>query len=236
MSDDSTPDRPDFIPELDYTPVVYQRVSRTWLSRRPGVSARPTATISVLFLALACAIYWANLLDAGRWMPATGADVYEKKELWRLWTTVLAHADLKHLLSNSFLFYVLGYFLSGYFGALVFPWTALLMGGVINAVSLATYPPGMQLIGASGVVFWMGGAWLALYALIDVKTTRTARAVRAIGVMLALFFPSEAFDPEISYRTHMLGLALGALWGFGYYFWRRREFRAAVETETVTDG
>jgi len=84
-------------------------------------------------------------------------------------------------------------------------------------------PRETTLIGASGVVFWMGGAWLALYVMIEVRRTLKQRLLRALGVGLLLFFPSEAFDPQVSYLTHAVGFAMGLVSGLLVYFINRKK-------------
>lgn len=214
---------------------AYTVVRRTWLSRPPRASAQLAATLSLLVLILACAAQWANLRGWADLWPASHAAVFGKGEYWRLWTTLFTHADLGHLLANSLMFYILGYFLYGYFGGWFFPAVALLMGGVTNLISVYTYSANVQLIGASGVVSWMGGAWLVLYFLLHTELSRTARALRSMGVALVLFAPSEAFDPNISHRTHMIGLALGVMCGAIYFRYRQAEFKAAEWRETIVE-
>lgn len=221
-------------PELQDVPQIYTVVRQTFLSRRPDVNAQLITLSSLFVLAAGCSVYW-NYDSADALMNATHEAVFTRHEFWRLWTTVFAHADLGHLLSNSLMFFILGYFLSGYFGAFVFPFMALVMGGVTNALSLYTYAPEVRLVGASGVVSWMGGAWLILYFLINTNISRTGRALRSFGVALLLFAPAEAFDPKISYRTHVIGFVLGAAWGALYYRHRRAEFKAAEIRETKID-
>lgn len=216
-------------------PQIYSVITRTWLSRKPGPWAQAITAFSLLSLVGGCLLYWNNWHGADAWMPGTREAVFTRGEFWRLWTTLFAHADLGHLISNSFLFFILGYVLSGYFGPGVFPLAALFMGGVTNAFSLATYAPQVQLVGASGVVSWMGGAWLTLYSLINTRVSRKGRALRAIGVALMLFAPAEAFDPKISYRTHAIGFGLGVLWAFYYYFRNREKFRADEVREVRVD-
>jgi rhomboid protease GluP len=215
-------------------PQIYWIVRETWLSRRPGVNAQLISALSLLILALGCAFYW-NYPGAREWLAATREQVFTHGQYWRLWTTSFAHADLGHLLSNSFMFFILGYLLSGYFGVWVFPVAAFIMGGVTNAFSLATYAPEVRLVGASGIVSWMGGAWLTLYLLLNTKVTLTGRWLRSFGVGLMLFAPAEAFDPKISYRTHMIGFLLGAVWAAWYYRRHRSEFRAAEVREVRVD-
>lgn len=217
------------------TPYVYTVVRQTWLSRKPNSSAQLVTTISLLFLILASVAQWRDLLGWGSLWPASAQSVFEWGQYWRLWTTVLTHADMGHLVANSLLFYILGYFLYGYFGGFVFPLSAFAMGGLTNALVLSTYPSETQLIGASGVVSWMGGVWLILYLFLNTQISWMQRSLRAIGVALVLFAPSEAFDPKISYRTHLVGFALGLIFGLFYYLYRRHEFKSAEVIETIVD-
>lgn len=217
------------------TPYIYTIIRKTWLSRRPYANAQIVTMLSLLVVALACFAQWNDFAGSAELWTATGKQVFTDKQFWRLWSTLFVHADLGHLLANSLLFYILGFFLYGYFGAMVFPTWALIMGGVTNAISLYTYPEMVKLVGASGVVSWMGGAWLILYFKLNTTSTRTARALRSLGVAIMLFAPSEAFDPKISYRTHAIGFLLGVAWGLLYYNWRRSEFMSAEVRETRVD-
>lgn len=214
---------------------TYTVIRRTWLSERPSAGAQLTVAVSLGILAIGSGMYWNNTLGAADWMAATGQQIFQQKQFWRLWTTLFAHSDLGHLAANSLLFVVLGYFLTGYFGPLVFPLSAFLFGGITNIFSVYTYDPQMRLIGASGMVSWMGGAWLTLYMLLNRKLSVRQRVIRAFGVSLVLFAPSETFDPHISYRTHMIGFALGVGWAALYFRGHRAEFRAAEVSETITE-
>jgi rhomboid protease GluP len=212
-----------------------QIVLHTWLSYKPSPNAILIVALSYACLELGALAYWHDWHHAAQWMMATPRQVFERHEYWRLWTTLWVHADLGHLLSNSFLFMILGYFLSGYFGLWAFPIAAFGFGGVINAISLTTYAPDTGLLGASGMVAWMGGAWLSLYVALNRQLTLAQRLLRALGVAILLFAPSEAFDPQISYRTHLFGFVLGWLWGWGFFFRYRRQFREAEVSEWRVD-
>lgn len=216
-------------------PFVHSVIRQTWLSRRPDPAGWFEAAIAVLALAGGSLLYWSDLGGAGSWMPVSKEAVFHGGEIWRLWTALFAHGDPGHLLSNAALFFVFAGFLRGYFGGGVFPLAAFFFGGVINLLSVATQAPALKLIGASGMVFWMGGAWLALYVGLNRQKTLSQRLLRAAGVAVVLFLPSEAFDPSISYRTHGIGFALGAIWGVGYFLWNRRRFRSAEVVEVVVD-
>lgn len=218
------------------TASYYEVIKSTWLSRRPHRDSQVVTWASLLLLVLGCLAQWNNLYGMAELWPASRAAVFERGEYWRLWTSLFTHGDLGHLVANSLLFYILGFFLYGYFGAALFPGMAFLMGGLINTISVYTYPPDVRLIGASGVVSWMGGAWLVLYFLINTKLSRTQRGLRSLGVALMLFAPAEAFDPKVSYRTHMIGIVVGVMSGALYYRWHRKKFRRAEVRETIFES
>ncbi len=208
-------------------------VRETWLSRKPSASAWFITAWSTVLVILSSVAYWKNYFNAQNWMPASAEMVFQKHELWRLWTTLFAHADSGHLVSNSLLFVVLGFFLTGYFGAWLFPVIAIFFGGITNMIVLNNYAPQVNLIGISGVVYWMGGAWLVLYFLIDQRKTITQRALRSLGVALSIFMPTSAFDPQISYQAHFVGFVLGVFSGAVFYWLHRQKFLNALVTEKV---
>jgi rhomboid protease GluP len=207
-------------------------VSENWLTQKPNMTASLIALVSSIFVALGSLVYWHNLFDIASFMVASRQSVYEQNEFWRAWSTLLVHADQKHLLGNLFLFFILGFFLTGYFGLLVFPIMAFLIGGVTNFIVLWQMPQFSSLIGLSGVVFWMGGVWLVLYFLIDRRKTLLQRAIRTLGVALVLLMPSEAFDPTISYQSHLVGFFLGLVFGILFFYFNISRFRQAEINRT----
>lgn len=214
---------------------VWKRIRETWLSRKPSPIAGMVAAISVLLLVIGAVAFLQNFHNAQEWMPASRELVFAKHQWWRLWTTLFAHADTGHLLSNLFLFFVMGYFLTGYFGILVFPLAAFAFGGFTNLLVLLSYPPEVKLIGASGIVYWLGGAWLGLYFLIDQKRTYFQRFLRAGGVALGVFWPATAFDPNVSYGAHLIGFVIGLAFGLLYYAYKKELFKSAIVYEWIVE-
>ena len=106
-----------------------------------------------------------------------------------------------HLMNNALLFIPLAYLLTAYFGAWFFPILGLFSGGLINSIVLGTMPPETQLIGISGVVYWIGGAWLTLFLLIDRRKNFSLSFRECAFLMLMLFIP-ETYWPHISYASH----------------------------------
>lgn len=215
--------------------MTYSLIRETWLTRKPSVYGFFSAAIGVLFLVLGSIVYWTNFRGLAEYMPAVQDEIFVHGQWWRVFTALFAHADPGHLLSNLLLFFVLGGFLNGFFGATRMSVNALLWGGLTNFLTILSMDPDTRLLGASGVVFWYGGAWLILYLLLDTKRSLHQRALRAIGVGLVLFMPGEAFDRSISYRAHLIGFTLGLVWGLLHYWRYRRQYKAAEVIETVVE-
>lgn len=190
------------------------------------------ATLVVVALSIVAWNDWGGAEDL---MSASREAVFRHHEYWRAWSTLFVHGDAKHLLSNIFLFFVLGALLTGYFGISLVLGAALLSGGITNLLVLSLMPLKTRLIGLSGVVFWMGGAWLVLYFLIDRKRSRMQRFLRSLGVALAIFMPAEAFDPSVSYKSHLVGFVLGIIAGFVYFSFEKKTLRDAEVREAVFD-
>ena len=206
---------------------MIRRVRETWLSRKPHPWAALTMAVFLLVMVLFSGSYWENFFNAEFWMAATKRQVFGDHQYWRAFTTLFVHGDGKHLVSNSFLFFILGSLLAAYFGVFLVPVTAVLFGGLTNFWVLSRMPDDVRLIGASGMVFWMGGAWLTLYLILDRRRTFLHRFMRACGVGLVLFMPAEAFDPTISYQSHLVGFLLGVAGAFVYFLVQRKPLRSA---------
>jgi rhomboid protease GluP len=214
---------------------IHIRIRETWLSAKPAPMAGLVSAFATLFLVIGALLFWQDWNGAGSWMSADREQIFDQHQYWRLWTTLFVHSDEKHLLGNSFLFFILGFFLNAYYSFRVFPLAAFLMGGVSNFFVLRNMPAQVDLIGVSGVVFWMGAVWLTLYLMIETRKNWTQRILRAVGVSLLLFFPAEAFDPHISYRSHWIGFLFGVGFALVYYFVKRKKFEKAEVKEIVID-
>lgn len=212
---------------------TYEIVRETWLTRKPAPLSALIAAGSTVALTLGSVFYLLDIGSAASWMDASGHSVFEKHQYWRLWTTLFAHSDVGHLAANSLLFFVLGFFLNAYFGTRIFPLAAFFFGGVTNYLALLSYDPDIVLIGASGVVYWMGGAWLMLYFFLSRQKNFTHRWLRSLGVAILIFMPAETFEPRVSYRTHFIGFFLGAVFGAMLFFKNRALYRSAERRELV---
>jgi rhomboid protease GluP len=212
-------------------------VRETLLSRKPR---EWSLEITALFLSMIMGISllaWRNGAALLPTLAATSEEVLKKREYWRLLTAVAVHGDVMHVLSNAIPLTFFTYLLFGYFGFWVFPVMSLVMAGLINYISLLTYPSEVSLIGASGLVYWMAGFWLSMYLLVERSVSPGKRALRVVGVALLVLLPST-FQANISYRTHAIGLGLGVVSALVYFRRNRESIRAAevVELEEPIDN
>jgi rhomboid protease GluP len=158
--------------------------------------------------------------------------VLEQGEWWRLWSMMLVHADVAHWASNLPLMILFGYWLTQYFGWRLFPCTAFAVAGFAHALVLPSYAGDAQVIGASGLVYLMGGTWLALQFFIQRQHRLGGRLLRVLGVMALLFLPQE-YRPHVAERVHMAGLAAGLCLGTFWFLFYRNKFRAAEVWQEV---
>lgn len=177
-------------------------------------------------------VYGASFLflEKGISLEASGLQVFAQHEWWRAWTSLLVHSDLAHLLSNTPWLVVFMFLLNGVFGAVPVLLAFLVMGAG-NLVVLATMSPQVSLVGASGVVHFVGAMWVTLHVLADHREGWKPRFGSALFLMLMLFIPGD-YRPNISYMGHAMGFALGVTTGGGYYLLKRESFKALEVYET----
>ena len=212
------------------------RVRETLLSRKPR---EWSLEITALFLSMIMGISllaWRNGAALLPTLAATSEGVLKQGEYWRLLTAIAVHGDVMHVLSNAILLTFFTYLLFGYFGFWVFPVMSLAMAALTNYISLLTYPSEVSLIGASGLVYWMAGFWLSMYLLVERSVGPGKRVLRVVCLALLVLLPST-FQANVSYRTHAIGLVLGAASAIVYFQRNRTAIRAAevVELEEPYD-
>lgn len=152
-----------------------------------------------------------------------GADALEP---WRLVTSLFLHANLKHVASNAFslfIFAVPAILAWGYGRAALLYLIAGIGGGV---AALLFHPAGTVVVGSSGAVSGLFGAWLVATLGRARRAPMTRRAVvRAVGIGLlvlpSLVTPTTVDGRSISVAAHLGGLVAGA--AAGYVLELRRE-------------
>ena len=203
---------------------------RATLLSKPFREQSLIPVLLVLTLMLGASVL--NWSGQGEWMVASKASLLHPGQLYQAFTTSFVHGDLRHLLGNSIFFFIFGFLLHSYFGALWFPGLSLIAGGIINLITLSMMPEHSQLVGASGIVYFMAGAWATLFACIERKKSLPQRLLATIGVSFMLFFP-ESYEAQTSYLAHGVGFAVGISTALIYFAFAREKIRAQERYEWV---
>lgn len=180
------------------------------LSHFPSPRHAVPALILFVIFYIATVIY--NKYPQGEYLWLSGYALFVKHEYWRLLTSLLAHADLAHLLSNALIFLIFGWMLNAYFKLIAFPIASLAIGLITNLITITWYDPAVKLIGASGMAYGMVALWLVFYIRHETDYSVPMRIFRAIGFALILLFPTT-FDPQVSYMAHAIGFMAGIVMG-----------------------
>lgn len=210
------------------------RIRENWLTQAPHAGAWAVTLILFFLLFGIQIVFQTGLGGLDALMVASGEAVFQKHEYWRLWSALFAHADFGHIASNSLLFFPFTYYLFGYYGLWFFPLFGIFIGGVVNALVLLGMPAETGLLGISGVVYWMGAAWLTLYLLVDRRGTLRLRIAK-VALITALLFTPEMYQPQVSYMSHFLGFLFGIGSGAGFFLLHRERFRKAEVLEEIRE-
>jgi len=201
-------------------------IVENWMTRKLPEKGYWSPLFLVTLLIAGTALFLNDVFHLGQLMPASYETVVIKKEYYRLWSALFAHADLEHIMSNLFMFVPFAYLLAHYFSLWLFPLIGFLLGGLINLVVVHYLGGHITIIGVSGVVYWMGATWMSLSFFIDRRESILSRFIKLSGVSLVLFFPTT-FLPEVSYLSHFLGYIFGVLTGAVVYLVFKKRFLAA---------
>lgn len=200
------------------------RLIGTLITRKPSAEAFLVTSAVVLFTTLMTLLYWSGPQWLAELLPAVQAPVFTQGQIWRIFTATFIHADIEHLLSNIYMLWIFGFLVFGYFGFSVFPIASFFLAAVVNALAILTYAPETHLLGASGLVYILGGFWLTLYPLVQRQYSVGSRLLRVTGIALVIFLPST-FVPTTSYRAHAIGFAVGVLMGLHYFKKHKKKIR-----------
>ena len=137
-------------------------------------------------------------------------------EYWRLFAALFLHASITHLLFNLFALYVLGPGLERTIGSWRFGLCYLISGlgssmGVV-AFWLARLTSATQVVGASGCVMGIVGAWAGFL----LRHRHAPRAKERLFNILLIIGIQTVFDfttPQVSTAAHVCGLISGFIVG-----------------------
>lgn len=211
---------------------MHLEMTKTYLNIYPFAFRSTVGVISSLFWVLLA------ILGTGMSLRLDWSISYElfftQKEYWRSVSSLFAHANLQHLLSNLFMLAPLSFFLTKYHGT-VTTWMASLLGGILtNLLVISFYEEQTRLLGISGIVFFMWGMWLALYLLIEKREGLIRRIMKVSMIYIVLLIPSE-FNPQVSYAAHAIGNLLGIAFGVIIYLINSKYYRSHDRWQVIFD-
>jgi len=136
---------------------------------------------------------------------------------WRIVTTLFTHQSLLHIAFNLFSLFILGRQLEPMIGRIRFI-SLFLLSGVGGSVAVILLQPNSIVVGASGAIFGLFGAYFIIARHLGANATQI---IIVIAINLGIGF----IVPGIAWQAHVGGLIVGALVGLVYVRTRSRSQR-----------
>ncbi len=168
-----------------------------------------TLTFSIIVIVVRLvSIVWPGL-TTNFFAIGPSISLFNPLDIVRLFSHVIGHASFEHLLSNLTLLLLLGPILEEKYGSANLVWMMLvtaLATGIINVLFFST-----GLFGASGIVFML----IILASVVNLKENTIPLS---FILVFCIFVGNELFQSlardNISQMAHIVGGAIGALFGF----------------------
>lgn len=144
---------------------------------------------------------------------------------WIVITSIFAHADLLHLLSNIFVMFFFGRAVEDEIGPAKMILVFLAGAAAGHAVSALSYPPDTLFLGASAGTFALVGMGMLIRPLDwSVSPSLVPLPLVLMGFIYAVYNSLGAvYGPQdISYAAHFGGLAVGLVAGSHYRGWKKK--------------
>ena len=151
-------------------------------------------------------------------------------EWWRLFTPILLHSGITHILFNMWALWVLGPQIERGVGSWPFASLYLASAGVGGAFAFFLGGPNDWAVGASGAIFGLFGVWVH-WALRRRNTMYGQALLRQIGFLLLINAAIPFMVPNIAWEAHLGGLIAGFAIG---EVWSRLQGPNAERLRTVT--
>jgi membrane associated rhomboid family serine protease len=182
---------------------------------QPGNST-PVVTYSLI---VACVlIYGLQLLTQGEltnaWFYRPSLTEYEP---WRMITSTFLHGSPVHLLFNMYSLFIFGPAIERFIGRVRFL-ALYLVSGFAGSVAVLLLAPDSDVLGASGAIFGLIGAYFIITRHLGGRSTQI---LVLIAINLALGF----FLPFVAWQAHVGGLVAGVAVALVYVSTRRRAQR-----------
>lgn len=151
--------------------------------------------------------------------------VAEKREYYRLFTSIFLHFDIRHLLNNMLVLFVLGERLESYLGHVRYLVFYILCGIGANLISLQFYLKSGDLFimsaGASGAIFGVIGG--LIWVVYQNRGSAGDISSRQLVLMAALSLYLGFSSTGVNNAAHVGGLVTGLILGIPFYMWAARD-------------
>ena len=178
------------------------------LTQQPVMSAALVILNAGIFLV--CMFGNGSLYVMGR---LSADSILIKRDYWRIVTAMFLHSGTDHLFSNMIILFFVGAIIEKEIGHIKFALLYLLSGICGNLLSILSKVMTVDSysIGASGAVFGLDGALLAMVLFWDRKLLQVTPVSVAAMIFISIYggFASESIDNA----AHVGGLAAGFLLG-----------------------
>ncbi len=181
---------------------------------RARVSARSGAPATMTFIALAVIFYLLGALGLEQELVERFAQInplVAQGEWWRLFTVVLLHGSLTHILFNMWAVWALGPQIER--GVGTWPFVSLYLASAAVGGAVFFYIGGNgAAVGASGAIFGLFGIWLS-WALHRRNTMQGRALLGQLGFLLLINAALPFIFRGIAWEAHLGGLITGFLIG-----------------------
>jgi len=190
--------------------------------RRLAQPGTPVVTYAIMAL---CVIVFAAEVLTGQ-LVSSGSPIveallyyppYTSIQPWRMLTSLFVHGSILHILFNMYSLFVLGPELERLVGRWRFS-ALFLLSGLGGSVAVLLSTPGSPVIGASGAIFGLFGAYFVINRN---QGGNSRQLIIVIVINLAIGF----LVPGIAWQAHVGGLLIGALVAFALVRTRDRQKR-----------
>ena len=173
-----------------------------------------TAPVSFGIIAVTVAVFLIGLVsvDIDRWLLINWSQIniaVAVGEWWRIFTAALLHASPLHIGFNMYALYLFGPRLEQRVGSPSFAALYVASAGAGGAAAFVLIGPASRvpIIGASGAIFGLFGAWL--YAAWKLRSSGGGAMFNQLLVLLAINLAFPLFIGNIAWQAHLGGLAGG---------------------------
>jgi len=179
-------------------------------------SGVPVVTYTLIGLNLA--FFLIDFVTGGALYPwfAYRSDFTETQP-WRMLTAAFMHASILHVLFNMFSLFIFGPAIEATVGRVRFI-VLYLLAAFGGSVAVAVLAPSQAVVGASGAIFGLLGAFFIIQRRLGGNNTQ-------LLVLIGLNVLFGFIVPNVSWQAHLGGLVVGAAVAAIYHSTRRRNQR-----------